>query len=72
MAKIQQDILLSRINEEIKKRKARTISDLSQELQEDIEDTVPPEISYQGLKVTYVFLLEFIPKSARQYFKWPE
>ncbi len=71
MAEIQQDVLLSRINDQIKKR-AMTISDLSEELQQDIKDTVGSEIASQGLKATHGFLLEFIPSQHRKYFKWPK
>lgn len=71
MAKIQQDILLGRINKEIKGG-AITMSGLSEELQRDIKDTVSEIIVNQGLRSIHSFLLQFVPQSAKQYFRWPE
>jgi len=68
--KIQHDILLSRINTEIKENSLIiTITDLSGDLQQDIEDTIPSVIINQGLKATHGFLLEFIPAQYQKYFK---
>jgi len=73
VAEIREDVLLGRINREIKENSLiMTISELSRELQEDIKDTVDPVIVHQGLKATHGFLLELIPSQCRKYFKWPK
>lgn len=70
MAKIQQDILLNRINAEIKKNSLiMTTIDLSENLQQDINDTIPSVVINQGLKAIRSFLLEFIPAQYQKYFK---
>ena len=71
MAKTKQDVLLGHINREIKEG-AKTISDLSEELQQNIKDTAPPEIVSHGLEATHNFLLAFIPSQYKKHFKWPE
>ena len=73
MAKTRHDTLLGRITREKKENALiMTISDLSEELQQDIKDTVPPETTSQGLKATHNFLLAFMPSQYRKHFKWPE
>jgi len=71
MAKIQQDILLGRINEEIKGG-AMTVSDLSKELQRDINNNVINITVNKGLRSIHSFLLQFLTPSAKKHFKWPE
>lgn len=71
MAKIKdKGSLLSRINKEIKNG-ATTITDLSAELKQDIEDTVDPIIVNQGLRAVHSFLLQFLSSAFREIFKWP-
>jgi len=70
MAKIQHDILLSHINTEIRENSLiMTITDLSEDLQQNIKDTIPFVVVNQGLKATRNFLLQFIPAQYQKYFK---
>jgi len=76
MAELSKDVLLRRIIKEVNKGRGtvENISNLSPELQKEIEGTIPPEITCRGLKNTLDFLREFIPQQYinLQCFKMPE
>jgi len=74
MAKTQPDALLGRINDEIRENTSMTtISDLSEELQQDIGDTIDLSIIGRGdLREIHRFLLQFMLPEYKENFQWPE